>query len=246
MNVFLFDVRKESYEVDRHSKEYTHILKILRLSVGSRVRIATKDGYVGTGTIKMIDASRIEFSAQWHEQVSGQRLPIEVLLGHPRPIVTKRLIKDLTTIGVARLHVVQADLSEKSYRDSKIWRPEAIRSYLEEGTIQAGTPGDMEVSRYDSLDSFFATRAKMHQENAGLVYASIVNTIVDSTPSMIPEEICPPVLVCIGPERGWSDREEALLKRHATTNLSFGNRILRTETACTGAVLFIAQRIQLP
>jgi 16S rRNA U1498 N3-methylase RsmE len=45
-----------------------------------------------------------------------------------------------------------------------------------------------------------------------------------------------PVMLAIGPERGWSDMERRQLSATGFKRLSLGNRALRTETACAAAV----------
>lgn len=40
-----------------------------------------------------------------------------------------------------------------------------------------------------------------------------------------------PLVLLVGPEGGWSDDEQALVKRHSLTAVRFGDRVLRTETA---------------
>ena len=44
------------------------------------------------------------------------------------------------------------------------------------------------------------------------------------------------IAFAIGPERGWTEKEEALFLEAGYKPLSLGNRIYRTETAITAAI----------
>jgi len=44
----------------------------------------------------------------------------------------------------------------------------------------------------------------------------------------------------VGPEGGWSDREEMYFKRHSLTQISLGKNVLRAETAAV-AVMALAK-----
>jgi RsmE family RNA methyltransferase len=52
-----------------------------------------------------------------------------------------------------------------------------------------------------------------------------------------------PVVLAIGPERGWSDRERGMLEESGFLRLSMGGRALRTETACVAAVAVALEKI---
>ena len=51
------------------------------------------------------------------------------------------------------------------------------------------------------------------------------------------------ITAAIGSERGWSERERNLFKQKGFTLCSMGERVLRTETACTAATVIILQAL---
>jgi RsmE family RNA methyltransferase len=51
------------------------------------------------------------------------------------------------------------------------------------------------------------------------------------------------LVLAIGPERGWSDRERGLLEGEGFSRLSLGSRALRTETACIAAVVLAQEKL---
>ena len=52
-----------------------------------------------------------------------------------------------------------------------------------------------------------------------------------------------PIVLAIGPERGWSDRERELFEKSGFLRLSMGQRALRTETACVAAAALAMEKI---
>ncbi|MCK5199364.1 MAG: RNA methyltransferase, partial [Spirochaetales bacterium] len=52
-------------------------------------------------------------------------------------------------------------------------------------------------------------------------------------------------LLAIGSERGWSERERKLFKKHGFVFAGLGSRVLRTETACTAGITLLLSRMGL-
>jgi RsmE family RNA methyltransferase len=51
-----------------------------------------------------------------------------------------------------------------------------------------------------------------------------------------------PIVLALGCERGWSDRERDLLEEAGFLRLSLGSRALKTETACIAAVVLALEK----
>jgi RsmE family RNA methyltransferase len=54
-----------------------------------------------------------------------------------------------------------------------------------------------------------------------------------------------PLLLALGPERGWTDADRALLRHHHFEPCTLGERILRVETACVAALAIAKSRLGL-
>jgi len=52
-----------------------------------------------------------------------------------------------------------------------------------------------------------------------------------------------PMVMAVGCERGWSDRERGALEKAGFLRLSMGERALRTETACAAAAALALEKI---
>jgi RsmE family RNA methyltransferase len=53
------------------------------------------------------------------------------------------------------------------------------------------------------------------------------------------------MVLAVGCERGWSDRERDKLEEAGFLRLSMGKRALRTETACVAAAVLALEKIGL-
>jgi len=51
------------------------------------------------------------------------------------------------------------------------------------------------------------------------------------------------MVLAVGSERGWSDKERDLLENAGFIRLSMGERALRTETACVAAAVLALEKI---
>ena len=60
-----------------------------------------------------------------------------------------------------------------------------------------------------------------------------------------PEPLEPPVVLAVGPERGWTEAETGLFVSRGFSKASMGNRILRTETAALAASALALARLGL-
>ena len=52
-----------------------------------------------------------------------------------------------------------------------------------------------------------------------------------------------PLVIAIGPEQGWADRDRELLRRHGFYLAHLGQRVLRVETACISAISIIKSKL---
>jgi RsmE family RNA methyltransferase len=138
------------------------------------------------------------------------------------------------------------DLGEKSYRDTKLLTDGGARAALIEGAVQARDTTIPALSTYPSLEAWLQDRP---WEKAPANSASQPDTLLIAPDNVrpsgamasLPVRQCPVVLT-IGPERGWSDRERNLLETAGFARLSLGKRALRTETACVAAAVLAMEK----
>ena len=234
MNIVLLEHEEVSGNIvtlgDRRAE---HIVKVLRSAQGDRVTVGILNGKTGYGIIKEIAASRpyrvtLEVTLTSYPDSIA---PLDILLALPRPIVFKRIIRHLSTLGVNRVLVVNAAKVEKSYWDSTVIADGGWEGYVHEGLEQAVDTRMVDFSFYRGFKPFM-------QETVPVIKERYEQMLVAHPHS--PDDLAgiyragnKPVLLAVGPEGGWNDYELEQMKLQGFEQFSMGSRILRVETAVT-------------
>lgn len=231
MNIVLLERTEVAGPLAAGDPRARHILRVLGARVGEVVRAGIVDGPLGELEIEDITDGAIGFCFAKSDTPPPELEPIEVILGHPRPIVLRRMLRDLTALGVRRILVSHTDLGERSYYESRIW--EQPRAHLVDGAAQACTTRLPLLQRVNRLNDALAacadgTRIALHPDQSRC-----------NSSWRLPKVIAPPVTIAIGSERGWTDSEIRQITAAGFSRVDLGARILRTETACTAAVSLV-------
>jgi len=229
MNLILLDSPNPSGVFNKEDRRYIHIRKILGGRVGSTLKAGVVNGPLGT--LEILELS--EQFLRYHFIPTQEPIPpypIEVLLGAMRPIVARRLLKDLTALGVKGIHLVKADLSEGSYLQSSLWKNKEYETYLWEGAEQGGTTILPMVRMHADLAKGLSELPKNGKNlvldpNAPRSLFSAQKEWKRSKGNI------PMLRVAIGPERGWTERELDLFIESGFMPCRMGSRVLRTEVA---------------
>ena len=158
-----------------------------------------------------------------------------MIIGFPRPIQLKRLLRDIAALGCAQVHLTGTELGEKSYLNSGLSNEDEVRKMLIDGSIQAGSTHIPEVFIHRNLIECLesvktdANSLKLCLDNKKPAF-SLSTALENNRKSENPAEI---FVSAIGSERGWTDNERELFSKNGYTLCGMGNRIMRTETACT-------------
>lgn len=235
-----------------------HIRRVLKLAPGSQFRSGVVNGPGATGTLLSSERSSVTVSLELHDAPLLPPYPVTLLLSHPRPIVLKRMLKDLTTLGVREMIIFNGERGETSYFESSLWEGDSYRRFLVDGAMQAGSTLIPEVRRLGHLRDALKEGVTAAGAESGPPGAEPGAPTVEPGPPGIskqalliyPDEVAPeekslslflsrrgplsagePAVIALGAERGWSDGERKLLDRAGFEAVSLGPRVLRTETA---------------
>ena len=195
-------------------------------------------GESGLAQISAIDDNGISFD--FTPAGDGKPLTkLDMIIGFPRPIQLKRLLRDIAALGVGRVHLTGTDLGEKSYMQSTLVEKGAAYKMLLDGTVQAGSTHVPELFLYKSLDECLDAV----EENARAGGESLCRLALDNVnpSSRLADAVKSDgrIVGAIGSERGWTDKERKLLEDSGYIRCGMGERIMRTETAATvvGAII---------
>ena len=241
MNLFLFEEHEADKPLPKRDERAVHLLKVLHKKEGDGFSAGVLGIGLGDGKIEKINADgSIAFSLDIHTP-PPQRLPVRVAVGFPRPIQIRRLLRDLSSLGVEAVDLVGTDLGEKSYRDTKLLDDGGARAALIEGAVQSRDVTLPALNVYTGLDRWLGECPRGSDETL-LIAADNVRP-AGSLSQMAKGCGNGRAVLAIGPERGWSDRERDLLEVAGFLRLSMGNRALRTETACVAATVLTLEKI---
>lgn len=118
MNIILVqteEIQGNCVQLSDHRAE--HIVKVLRAEVGARVKVGCIDGPIGTGDIVSIK-KKYPFKVELKVDLADGPRPqphLDLILALPRPIMLKRILSQVTALGVGTIHLVNAKRVEKSF-----------------------------------------------------------------------------------------------------------------------------------
>ncbi|HPG87381.1 MAG TPA: RsmE family RNA methyltransferase, partial [Spirochaetales bacterium] len=241
MNMLFIEAGEAGLALGRGDPRRKHISSVLKKGPGDELAAGRADGRLGVARIEADDEDGMTLSFVPGPEAPPLR-PVTLLLGFPRPIQANRILKDLASLGVARIMLSGTELGEKSYFQSDFFKNREFRSALIEGAEQAGNPRlpvvetawtlaraldaivpEADDAARDGASRFWAFDPYRAERPFGSVALS------DSGPER-------PLVLAIGSERGWTDAELDLLSASGFSFASLGDRILKTATACVVAV----------
>ena len=211
-----------------------HVVKVLHGEVGQVLKTGEIDGLIGTSVIESIEETSGGFTVRAkvsHERES-LRPWVDLVLAPPRPRVMKRLLPQLSAMGVGKIVLVGAKKVEKDFWGATLLKEENYRPLLVEGLMQAGT----------SILPVLETRRNFRRfikEELETVFPDEGSRIVAhpyGKEGAVPEKgVKSPktgrLLLSVGPEGGWTEDEVELMEEYGFVRYSLGDRILRTDTA---------------
>ena len=200
-----------------------HAREVLRLTQGDLMKVGVLEGLTGVAEVLHLDAHELVLRPLLTD-APPPRADVDLLLAVPRPKALRKVLPAAAALGVGRVVLVNAARVEKSYFDSKVLVPDAVRELLILGLEQARDTRLPEVlvrERFrpfveDELDSLWPdeTRFVAHP----------------GAPAGLPRRAGPAV-VAIGPEGGWVPFELELLRARGFAAFTLGPRTLRVEVA---------------
>jgi RsmE family RNA methyltransferase len=246
VNLILFESWELGKTLSRRDKRTIHLLKVLHKKTGDFFDAGILGGRRGTGRIEKINFDGSLFVSLRLDEAPPPRLPLRVAVGFPRPIQLRRLLRDLSNLGIEAIDLLGTELGEKSYRDTKLLSDGGARESLIEGAVQSRDTSIPELAVFASLDAWLRERP-WDKEGSGIVRSFPLLVAADNVrPEGAMVRLSPmrsPMVLAVGAERGWSDRERDALEDAGFLRLSLGGRALRTETACVAAAVLALEKI---
>ncbi len=203
-----------------------HLLEVHRAEAGDSMRVGRLNGLMGSGQLLHLDEQYAELSVLL-DQPAPEKLPITLLLALPRPKMLRRVLQTVSSMGVARLVLLNSYRVEKSFWQTPFLEPAAIREQLILGLEQARDSVLPEVIIEKRFKPFV-------EDQLPAIAAGTLGLIghPGDYPAC-PRAVTQAVTLAIGPEGGWIPYEVEKLAEAGLQPVQLGVRILRVETAVT-------------
>ncbi len=232
MNIILFE-RDElvSGRLTLRDHRARHIVKVLRSSPVDSLRVGEINGRRGRAAILSM-VKKYPFMVELRVDLTTEAdAPpvIDLLLALPRPIMLRRILSQVTALGVGAIHLINANRVEKSFWEAGITDEAEYRPHLIQGLEQAvdtRLPAVYLHRRFrpfveDTLPELlhgYESFVVAHPESASSLKECLANRKGR-------------VLYGIGPEGGWVDFEVERFMEAGMKDFSMGPRILKVDTA---------------
>jgi RsmE family RNA methyltransferase len=208
-----------------------HIVKVLRAEVGDHVRVGLINGAMGTGVIIAIK-KKFPFSVEMDLDLSDPSKAeplLDLILALPRPIMLKRILSQVTTLGIGTIHLINANRVEKSFWEAGILQREEYHSHLLQGLEQAVDTRLPEIRIHPRfkpfIEDFFPSLAGNYHRLilAHPTGSRLLADVIDSRNGRI--------ALAVGPEGGWVDYEVEKFREQGFLCCTICERILKVDTA---------------
>jgi RsmE family RNA methyltransferase len=206
-----------------------HVLEVHRARPGDDLAVGLLGGAMGRGRVLRLDDQALELDVIL-DQAPPPKLPLTLVLALPRPKVLNRVLAAATSLGVARIYLVNAWKVEKSYWHSP---------RLAEANLLLQRVLGLEQARDTRLPELHLRRLLRpfaEDELPGLLQGSLALLAHPGSAAPCPREVAGPATLVIGPEGGFIPAEVELLTRSGCRTVHLGERILRVETAVAALV----------
>lgn len=243
MNRILFEADEAAdggVVIRRGDARYSHIASVLKLTRGDHCRAGIIDGCLCTAVITDVSSSAITAVLR-DRQPAVSLHPVYAIVGFPRPIQLKRILRGLTELGVSGIMLVGTELGEKSYLQSSLTSPQNMRKFLIESTAQAGQARLPQVFVYPSLSAFFLKGSSLLDTPQRLLFDIAPRAASLDTAAIHPDT---PLWFAVGSERGWTARERGIFSKEGFSVFRLGSRILRTETAAVSGAAILLEKMK--
>lgn len=236
MNIILFDQTEVELPLSREDARAHHLLQVLRRQAGDGFDAGLVNGPRGRGTLTAVTPEALVLSFTWGQEPPPLS-PIHLVMGLPRPQTARDILREGASLGVASIRFFCSAKSEAGYAQSSLWQTREWRDCLLKGAAQAFCTRLPEVpppgGLAEALAALPVTTARLALDNYEATQALSQSAVATDQP----------VILALGSERGWSDRERQTLRQTGFTLAHLGPRVLRAETACIAAITLMKAKL---
>jgi RsmE family RNA methyltransferase len=201
-----------------------HVREVHRAAVGDTLRVGRVDGAVGAGRVVALDDRELTLVVTLDADPPAAAA-VRLLLALPRPKALRRVLQGAAAFGVKDIVLLNSWRVEKSFWQSPLLAPPALREQLLLGLEQGG---DTRLPRVALRPRF---KPYVEDELPALLAASQGLVAHPPAAAPCPRAVAGHLTLAVGPEGGFIPYEVEALERAGCRPVSLGPRPLRVEQA---------------
>ncbi len=206
-----------------------HIRKINKPSVGDELRVGLLGGNIGCGRITLIEENRVEMDVVLDREPPAP-LPLTLVLAMVRPRVFRRVLTQVTAMGIKRIMVINSYRVEKSFWKSPVLEKDNLNKHIILGLEQGQDTIVPEVLIRPLFKPF------VEDELPDIIKGTHPFVAHPYSSEQCPYNIGSPVTLAVGPEGGFIPYEIKKLIECGFTAVNMGERTLHVESAISGLI----------
>jgi len=206
-------------------KEAHHATRVMRFSMGDQITVFDGEGFEYQGTIQQIRNDQIILSIEGKSKKPQTGVSITIACALPRQTRMERIIEKLTEVGVEAIIPISTDRTVPKLKGKEEVRGARWKRIAMEAAKQCGASQLPDIGNISSLQEVLS--------QGGAYDLSLFLTPQEKViQACLKDCSAKRVIVLIGPEGGWSEKEASEAKEAGWTLASLGNAILKIDTAC--------------
>jgi RsmE family RNA methyltransferase len=206
-----------------------HIRNINKSSVGDELRVGLVNGKIGCGRITRIEENGVEMDVVLDREPPAP-LQLTLIFSMVRPRVFKRVITQVTAMGIKKIIVINSYRVEKSFWKSPVLERESLNKYLITGLEQGQDTIVPEVLIRPLFKPF------VEDELPDIIKGTLPFVAHPYASAQCPYNIDSPVTLAVGPEGGFIPYEVKKLTESGFTAVHLGERTLHVESVISGLI----------
>ncbi len=209
-----------------------HLIRVLRAQIGQVYELSDGER-VRLGRIERIGRGSLSFKLVGEVPASEPRLHTTLLLAVVKFDRFEWAVEKATELGVAEIVPLAAERSERALVAAVAKRVERWRKIAHESAQQSRRLKPPVIAEPAKCEEAF------RQANAGIKLLLSEETEAPPLRIVLSERTNESVALAIGPEGGWTEHEFDSARSCGFLEASFGENILRTETAVVAALALV-------
>jgi len=205
-------------------RRFRHVVDVHRAGVGDTLRVGRLGGSLGSGRITRLGDASLDMEVVL-DRPPPAPLPLTLVLALPRPKVLRRVLQTVAAAGVKQVVLLRTWRVEKSYWESPLLEPAAMRAELLLGLEQGCDTMLPQVAMEPLFKPFVEDRL------FGLAANTLRLAAHPPAPAECPRDVRTATTLAVGPEGGFIAYEIEALEKIGFTPVRLGERILRVEQA---------------